>query len=165
MSDLAMHFPTGCWRQPDSSYAGRCTCGHTFHAATYAGAKGAWAEHAAPDAAASDAAVPAGEVKGILLPPAPVDDPAYMEGWLDGQTYLLLNNEPDAAPKFASDTDAAASEAGEVERLREAGQMAAFRAMYGDGADPFQNPESFDFCAKVADAVVAALTTQGGAEG
>lgn len=52
MSDLAMHFPTGCWQQPDSSYAGQCTCGHTFHAATYASAKNAWAKHAAPDAAA-----------------------------------------------------------------------------------------------------------------
>jgi len=60
---------------------------------------------------ASDAAVPAGEVKGILLPPAPVDDPTYMEGWLDGQTYLLLNNEPDTAPKVASDTGAGLREA------------------------------------------------------
>lgn len=27
----------------------------------------------------------------VLLPPGAVDDDAYLEGWLDGQTYLILN--------------------------------------------------------------------------
>ncbi len=40
---------------------------------------------------ASGVTVPEGEVKGILLPPGTVDDPVYLEGWLDGQTYLLMS--------------------------------------------------------------------------
>lgn len=48
MNPLADHFPAGCWRQPDDSYAGQCSCGHAFHGPTHAAAKKAWANHAAP---------------------------------------------------------------------------------------------------------------------
>lgn len=38
-----------------------------------------------------DASQAQGKVSSILLPPGSVDDHEYLEGWLDGQTYLLLS--------------------------------------------------------------------------
>lgn len=40
---------------------------------------------------------------------------------------------------------------------REKAHMAAFKAIYGERGDPFQNPETFDFCSKVADAVLTSI--------
>ena len=56
------------------------------------------------------------ETMTIMLPPAADVAPDYLEGWVDGQTYLIANY----SKAFATASLSAMSPAGEVERLREA---------------------------------------------
>ncbi|WP_242137011.1 hypothetical protein [Sphingomonas sp. TREG-RG-20F-R18-01] len=64
MSTLAEHFPTGNYHQPDETFAGECSCGHTFYGASYAASKQAWAAHAL--AALAPAAIASGQTQDPL---------------------------------------------------------------------------------------------------
>jgi len=65
----------------------------------------------------------------------------------------------DGGPARPSVSPANVKEAGEAEWAH----LAAWRAIYGDG-DPFLNPEGFDYCCKIADAVLAALSASNAAQ-
>lgn len=76
------------------------------------------------------------------------------DGRVSAHTMLMIRQFAyHALPPIASEGKGAASERGEVERAHDA----AWRAIYGGTADPHQNPEVYDFCCNVGDAVLATL--------
>ncbi|WP_394659933.1 hypothetical protein [uncultured Novosphingobium sp.] len=49
--------------------------------------------------------------------------------------------------------------------VREAANVAAFHAIYGNGADPFTRPEAFGYASEVAGAILSALDSRAGDAG
>jgi hypothetical protein len=47
MTSLVMHFPRGCWQQPDGSYVGECGCGAAFTGPSHEDARQSWSDHVA----------------------------------------------------------------------------------------------------------------------